>query len=327
MKTIQLCLLLLAALFATGCPNQPSKQFPSNTGTSKNSLVNNINTYLAAEQVKYYKDPTTAKDTRNEAIEDVIGVIDDNYNNFINTLDRKRSKTEFVADVIEIGTSAAIGFTKGSQRTIQVMGIALTAFRGGRKSADLNFYKQQTTPILIAKMDDNRAKIYAKIFEKKQKPISEYSMKEAIRDLVGYYNAGTLIRAFTELQKETAAAAKASEEKVERLELHGIPPSTISTEQATAEANKVLPVLESLSNALNGTDPTAKAAAVKKLQDIVAALEKDPDIAPLVTMAGISAADTDGAKLLNGLIAMKRKLTNFAPQQEKINAAIVKNGQ
>src|SRR5260370_7814931 len=100
MKIIQLSLLLLVALFATGCPNQPSKQFPSNTGTSKNSLVNNINTYLAAEQVKYYKDPTTAKDTRNEAIEDVIRVIDDNYNNFINTLHKKHPNTYFIPHLL-----------------------------------------------------------------------------------------------------------------------------------------------------------------------------------------------------------------------------------
>jgi hypothetical protein len=326
MRKLQLCFLLGSLIFATGCPNEPSKQFPKNAGTSKNSLVNNINVYLAAQQTKYYKDPTTGKDTRNEAIEDIIGVIDDNYNNFINNLDNRRSKTEFIADVVEIGTTGTIGIVKGTQRTIQILGIALTAFRGGRKSADLSFYKQQTTPILIAKMDDNRAKVYAKIFEKKQKSISEYSMKEAIRDLVGYYNAGTLIRAFTELSKDTAASAKASEDKVTRLELHGIPPSTISTEEATADANRALNVLGDLSNGLSG-NATDQAAALKKLQDIVSALEKDPDVAPLVTMAGISSADTDGTKLLNGLVAMKRKLTNFAPQQEKINAAIVKHGK
>jgi hypothetical protein len=59
----------------------------------------------------------------------------------------------------------------------------------------------------------------------------------------------------------------------------------------------------------------------------VRALEKDPDTAPSVTLVGVSSADTDAAKLLAGLVSMKRKLTNFGPQQAKINAAIVKNGQ
>src|SRR5437899_12480873 len=41
MKKIQLCLLLLTALFATGCPNEPSKNLKDAP------LVNNINDYLA----------------------------------------------------------------------------------------------------------------------------------------------------------------------------------------------------------------------------------------------------------------------------------------
>ncbi len=105
------------------------------------------------------------------------------------------------------------------------MGIALTGFRGVRKSGGLNFYKEQTISILIAKMDDNRAQVHSAILLKKPRPASEYSLKEAIRDIVAYYNAGTLVRAFSQLSKDTAAQAKQSDKRV--LQLQKIDPSDV----------------------------------------------------------------------------------------------------
>jgi hypothetical protein len=260
MKKMHLYLLLGLVAFTTGCPNEPSKNFKG-----QDSLVSNVNDYLRHQQARYncaveegrsYTGPRNyqqqqqqqqqarrsalgqctgnlndpllvAQRIRNDAIEDAIAVIDSNYNDFINKLDTRRSRIEFIADVIDLGAGAATGITKG-ERPNQILGIALTAFRGGRKSSELNFYKQQTTPILISKMDDNRSRVYAVILTKRSKGVNEYSMKEAIRDIVSYFNAGTLIRAFTELAKDTSTKAKESELVVrelkgENIELSDIP--------------------------------------------------------------------------------------------------------
>src|SRR6185503_18479855 len=103
-------------------------------------------------------DPTDAtgegKRLRNDALDTVLAVIDENYTNYISDIETRRSNTDFVLDVIDLGAGAATGIAKG-ERPNQILGIALTAFRGGRKSSELAFYKQQTTPILISKMDDN----------------------------------------------------------------------------------------------------------------------------------------------------------------------------
>jgi hypothetical protein len=210
MRKFQLCLLALTAVFATGCPNEPSKNF-SRSG----SLVNNINerltTYQAAYNQAITNNPTEAQRQRNDALELAVAIIDDNYNDYIKTLNSRRARNDFIADVIDLGTSAAVGIVKG-ERANQILGIGLTAFRGGRTKAELEFYKQQTVPILITKMDDNRAQVLSDILLKKSKPVTAYSMNEAIRDIVGYFNAGTLVRAFTQLSKDTAAQAKKSEE-------------------------------------------------------------------------------------------------------------------
>jgi hypothetical protein len=215
MRGILLSLLLCIVAFATGCPSGPSKHFPGNDQALKTkSLVSNMNAYLTQLQNDYNhvvdSDPAKAKRDRNDAIEAAMAVIDDNYTDYIRNIETQRSTTDFILDVVELGTGAATGITKG-ERPNQILGIALTAFRGARTSRELNFYQQKTTPILIIKMDDNRSKVLASMLDKKSKEVGEYSLKAAIRDMVAYYNAGTLVRAFTELGKDTSASAKASE--------------------------------------------------------------------------------------------------------------------
>jgi len=103
-----------------------------------------------------------AKRIRDEMVEDALGAIDGLYVQFIDDLDAGRSTTNFIADIVDLGMGAAIGISNG-ERALQVLGVALTAFRGGRKSLDLDYFKEQTTPILISKMNDNRSKQYAVI--------------------------------------------------------------------------------------------------------------------------------------------------------------------
>jgi hypothetical protein len=216
MKKTQLCAFLCLIVFLTGCPNEPSKDL-----NNKNSFAKSINTYLARAQGRYEEtvktDPNEAKRIRDDAIEDALAVIDSNYTDYISKLSMRRSTIDFVADVIELGAGAATGISKG-ERPNQILGISLTAFRGVRRSSELNFYKEQTVPILIAKMDDNRAQAHAVLLEKKLRQVSQYSFKEAIGDVVTYYNAGTLVRAFTQLSRDTAAQASLSEKRVLQLQ-------------------------------------------------------------------------------------------------------------
>lgn len=282
MKKIQLYLLLGVVVFATGCPNmEPSKNLKN-----KNAIASQINDYLADKQDAYNRatDPLVKQAERNDLIEGALAMMDSNYQDYINRIEARRSTSDFIADVIELGTGAATGIAKG-ERPNQILGIALTAFRGGRKSIELNFYKQQTTPILISKMDGNRAVVYAEILQKMSRPASEYSIKAAVRDLVAYYNAGTIIRAFTELAKDTAAQTQQSEKRV--LQLKRINPSdfvdiplvNITIARTVDEALRDLQT-----KVLRGT-PAEKADATEKLRliylDLVNGANK-ADFKPLI---------------------------------------------
>jgi len=327
MKKIQLYLLLSVVVFATGCPKyKPQVDFDRNA----NTFVNKLNTFINAKHQEYMSalpnNPEGAKRARNEAIEEVLPYIDAAYMNFITDIQAGRDRTNFVADLVELGGSAAVGIVNG-QRPLQIIGVALTAIRGGRRSADLNFYKEQSTPVLINKMDGNRAKVRATILTREKDSADVYQFGAAISDIVDYYNAGTLVRAFTELQKDTAVQTKQAEDNLQVLK--GVPITPEATPERRNNAVAARKALENLLNDLNDPDAAKKAAATKKVQKIVAALEKDTAASTVLKAAGVSSQETDGLKLRAALVGVR---TNAADTQNndllnKINQAIIDNGQ
>jgi hypothetical protein len=299
---------------------------------NKDSFLGKLNDHIRDEQIRYRNAVNTgtpnslaqAKVIRNELIENVLPYVDQAYIDFITDIQAGRDRANFVADLIELGTSAAVGITNG-ERPLQILGIALTAFRGGRRSADLNFYKEQTTPVLITKMDGNRAKVRATILNREKDDVATYPIGAAISDIVDYYNAGTLVRAFTELQKDTATQTRQAENKV--LELKGVtiaPEVSQEIRDTTVDAGKVLRNLR-----LDLTDTAKQAAAAARLRDIVTALEEDPAITTRLRDEGLAQDETDGTKLSNALTSLRRKLTieNNQDMLNKINRAILQEGQ
>lgn len=221
MKRIQISLLLSVVVFATGCPKP--KYGPTVDFKDQSTLVAKINEYINGERAKYDKalcaNPPAVDEAiriRNELIENALPYIDGAYVDFITDIQAGRDRNNFVLDLVELGTAASVGITKG-ERPLQIIGVALTAFRGGRRSLDANFYKDTSTPILISKMDGNRAKVRAIILEREAKKPTDYPLGAAIADIVDYYNAGTLVRAFTQLQQDTAVATQASEKALSDL--------------------------------------------------------------------------------------------------------------
>jgi len=311
----------------------------------QNRLVNRLNAHFAELQKRYWcyrfgfdyvpnqTNPCSgsvengqemAKKVRNEFIESAIPFIDESYTNFIVELQAGRDRNNFVADVVELGTGGAIGITNG-QRPIQILGVALTAFRGGRRSTDLNFYKEQATPILISKMDDNRAKVRATILNREADDVDDYPIGASISDIIEYYNAGTLVRALTQLQKDTAVQAKESENRV--LHLKGIEPTPPATEEQSRIAVKAGDLLSAIRKSL--AKPEEEDGAIKKLQSIFKELEPDPDFAPFLTGENVTSEEKDGPKLLRALRSIRRKIFDKGNLGllDKINQVIASKGK
>jgi hypothetical protein len=101
-------------------------------------------------------------------------------------------------------------------------------------------------------------------------------MAEAIKDLVAYYNAGTLVSALTGLSQQTALNSQDSAKKVEDLQKN----SSVSPDKNVLEA---LYKLESLLNDFNQSQ-----LAISKLQKIFAELQTDQNFQPMIKENNLS---------------------------------------
>ena len=131
------------------------------------------------------------------------------------------------------------------------------------------------------------------------------------------------------LRIETASpsASKQAWHEVRNAIENGIPVSAAATVRERTLAVHSADTLQNLNNSL--ADDSQKDAATRKLQNIVAELEKDKDVGPALKAANVSSQDTDGAKLRRALIEIRRNavLANNTELLKKINSAISRNGQ
>ena len=323
-------LVLLLSVFATSCVKNAPNLDLSDSGV-KNSLIGQLKEnvykkdwieYNCADSGFYNsgingnsfssfncsgvaKDVNEAVKIRNRVLDNGIGLIDTAYGVYTRSVREKRSVGAFLADLTEVGASTAIGITNG-QRAIQVIGVALTGFRAGRKSAQLNFFDDKTTSVLIKRMDASRSQVLGEIRQKQQRSPAQYSFDAGLTDLIRYFDVGTLNRAFTELDKQASVDAEVARLGVLRIQklsdISGIP--TVPQAQTITDISTELGRLEtSLDNKDNRDVATAKLKSIatkitaqaefadilKNLRDI-AALKKADDTRSPTTKAVLKAA-------------------------------------
>ena len=71
--------------------------------------------------------------------------------------------------------SAATGITNG-ERVKTILAIALTAFKGGRKSIDMNFFRERSTELIAQKMRDSRSQVLQGIYKGLALPVDRYPL-------------------------------------------------------------------------------------------------------------------------------------------------------
>jgi hypothetical protein len=304
-KKISILLLLLTVVISTGCPRNAPKLDLSNNN-HRELLIGQLKTnvykvewaeYKCASDGRYLTGlnnnntgfstfactPVTqssqdAKRIRNEVLDNGVGLIDSAYGIYIRNIRKNRSVGEFLADLLQIGGSVAAGITKG-ERPLQIIGVALTGYGAVRKSANLNFYDEKTTGVLIKQMDASRSQILSEIKQSQAKSTADYSFDAALDDIVRYFDAGTLNRAFTELDKQTSVDAEIARQGVLRIKKLDIQP--LLPTEVGATVTKIDDKLTALENDLASGDNnkiTSAGAFLKSVYDKINAESKFADI-------------------------------------------------
>jgi hypothetical protein len=147
--------------------------------------------------------------------------IDANYADFENGVFTGKASANVLFDIVEFGTVLAGTITNG-ERAKTIISASLSTFKGGRKSVDINFFREKTTESLISTMRASRSSSLEKINIGLRNDVSNYTLEEALGHLIDYFYAGSLSNALVELSKqaaEKATVAKAGADLEEKARL------------------------------------------------------------------------------------------------------------
>lgn len=222
-------------------------------------------------------DTTLAKRTalRNKIVYSTAKEIDKNYDDFKNSFFGERAATETALDVLQIGLSSA-GTLAGGEATKEILAATATGVTGSRLSYNKNFFKEKTPDLLLSRMDALRAEQWSQLYRKLSSSTDEvYSLYETERDLVAYYQAGSLEAAFQNIIAESGAAqTKADREIKKQIERkYGAFLGELASEDEIKE-------VEELFNEFRAVKDPERDKRAKKIVDIFKGLMPDVPINP-----------------------------------------------
>jgi hypothetical protein len=153
--------------------------------------------------------PDLAKQKRNDIVYGLMSQIDVVYGAYYNHLFTTKSDAAIGSDALTLGLSSAASIaTHAATKTIfSALG---TGFAGLSLSVDKNYFAQQSFPVIGVAMQTRRDKVRATIVANLASDTTIYPLRAARRDLIAYFNAGTLASGLQELQEEAGAATAAT---------------------------------------------------------------------------------------------------------------------
>lgn len=205
-----------------------------------------------------------AKVKRDELVFRLKRNIDSNYADFENNLFLGKASSNVLFDIAELGSAAAVGITNG-ERAKSIIGTALTAFKGGRKSVDVNFFREKTTESLILTMRASRSGLEEKINLGLRNGVTNYTLEEALGDLIDYFYAGSLANALLRLSQTASEDAKIAKEEADKSIKDRL--KTEFTQSVSIDS-----IRNQLSTDLSSKDGTTQSAARTRLIKVLEAL-------------------------------------------------------
>jgi hypothetical protein len=285
MKHLLLIALALTVPFLTGCPKTRT---PMPAPIRDKLIQRQVN--ALDKLVSDYENAVAAGDTvslgkaqyyRNEIVHAGLLLIDDNYNQFENDLFVGRATSNIGFDLTELGVAAATGITNG-ERVKTILAIALTAFKGGRKSIDMNLFRERTTEVIAQKMRGSRSKVLQGIYQGLALPVYRYPLGAALDDLINYLYAGSLNSAMLELAQDAGENAKNARAAAQEFKLN-----PFLSERQIGMLRSISDAREDLRAKLFSSDSATAQAAALRIRAILTLLYNPEVVATATTPADL----------------------------------------
>jgi hypothetical protein len=140
---------------------------------------------------------------RNKLVYRLIFLSDYRFSKYQSDLVLGKATRDSFVDLSVFGlTSAATLLTPGS--ATQVLSAIASGFSFSRSNIEKNFFQNQATPVLIAKMMALRKEKFNEIVSRLNLPYEKYPTELAIIDVLDYYNRGTMTGALQAISGDTA---------------------------------------------------------------------------------------------------------------------------
>ena len=299
--------IALAATFFSNVPTSLAQDRPiALRSDTELSAANKAEYTRVAGLYKVEADVAKRTALRNQLISLTIAQTDLNFISYQKKSRHRRAVLDTLLDILEIGTATAITLTNG-ERARTVISEALGFLQLSRQAVNKNF-SLKDTQILFNKMVAKRAEVQTKILKKFGQDDTQYSFATAMIELIEYYRAGTIDGALDNLGIDTGAEAQ---QKLDELE--GVQLSPPATKADAVLAKTASDTLFDIRDQLQDQDAAKAQAALDRLKAIVTELEKDPELTPFLTAAGLSSQRNDGPALRLGLLNVRRALRSLKP--------------
>ncbi len=206
MKNLVLCLLLLTI---ASCSRQiRGPVVPKILGAPLYNLAQynyDLQIYRALNS-----DAPKAAELRNRIVHGIMADVEYNYRVYEGTLFIDRAKFNVGSDLLELGLATA-GTLSSVNYTKTILSTLLSAGAGARISADKNFFREKAIESVINSMQSRRNRVEHMILSQLAKPVFDYPLEMAIKDVREYFFAGTLEGGLTEMSQQSAASAQTNQ--------------------------------------------------------------------------------------------------------------------
>jgi hypothetical protein len=222
-----LCLIAFSGAALGGCSTFGAYQAFTYRKTRANENPSKVFTYTYDPQQapttpnqQYFKDAytnppagQTQKLVRNRILYELMGMVDDYYYSYTAALRRDVSGKGIIVDTTALATSIA-STAAGGKELKTVLSAISSSVQGISKSIDANVLLGNTVQAIRLQMDGTRADLAAEMIKNmKALDCTDYPLEAGLRDIVRYYDAGTLTSGVASLSKDAGVKKENAEKK------------------------------------------------------------------------------------------------------------------
>jgi hypothetical protein len=218
---------LLTALLLAGCTvGHTSSLMKDLEKANADRLAIKYGNAASLQNAIAYAEADPSGTARNVLLNDIILLIDLNYNQWEKLLYDKKAGFDLATDAAVLGLGGATALT-GTTGIANVLGQITTGITGFKTTVDSDLLQKNAVPALVAKMRAARAsqllKMQAAMTKTKDdkatgpSPLSVYSVEQGLIDVNGYYAAGTFVSALQDITATAAEEKKAADTKINTL--------------------------------------------------------------------------------------------------------------